>query len=146
MIYPRSVGEIRLRSADPAAQPAVDPRYLTDPADLDHLVRGLVLTREIARTAPLAGLLGAELRPGPAVTTTAGLADHVRQGVNTIFHPVGTCKMGVDDRAVVDPTLAVRGLAGLRVADASIMPRIIGGNTNAPVIMIAEKAADLIRG
>jgi choline dehydrogenase len=146
LIYPRSVGELRLRSADPAAAPAVDPRYFTDPADLEHLVRGMVLTREIGRTAPLAGMLGAELRPGPDVTTTAALADYIRQTVNTIFHPVGTCKMGVDDLAVVDPELRVRGLAGLRVADAAIMPRIVGGNTNAPVIMIAEKAADLIRG
>lgn len=146
MIYPRSVGEIRLRSADPSAAPIVDPRYFSDPADLDHLVRGMRLTRDIARAEPLAAMLGAELRPGPDVTSDAALAAFVRQTVNTIFHPVGTCKMGTDAAAVVDPALRVRGIDGLRVADASIMPAIIGGNTNAPVIMIAEKAADLISG
>jgi choline dehydrogenase len=146
LIYPKSVGEIRLRSADPAAAPVVDPRYFAERADLDHLVHGMKLTREIARAAPLASMLGVELRPGPDVTSDAALADFVRQTVNTIFHPVGTCKMGVDAAAVVDPQLRVRGVDGLRVADASIMPTIVGGNTNAPVIMIAEKAADLIRG
>jgi len=146
LIYPRSVGEIRLRSPAPETPPVVDPRYFSDPADLDHLVKGLRLSREIARTAPLAGMLGAEVWPGPAVTSDAALADFVRTTVNTIFHPVGTCKMGVDAMAVVDPELRVRGIDGLRVADASIMPTIIGGNTNAPAIMIAEKAADLILG
>ncbi|HEU0034112.1 MAG TPA: GMC family oxidoreductase N-terminal domain-containing protein [Kofleriaceae bacterium] len=144
LIYPKSHGEIRLASSDPAAPPAIDPKYLSDPADLEHLVDGVLLAREVANTAPLAELLGPERLPGPDVTTRDGVRAAVRRSVNTIFHPVGTCKMGSDAMAVVDAELRVRGLAGLRIADASIMPDIIGGNTNAPVIMIAEKAADLM--
>jgi choline dehydrogenase-like flavoprotein len=143
LIYPRSHGEVRLRSADPAAPPVIDPRYFSDPADLDHLVRGVELTREIAATDPLAKLLGAEHFPGPDVKTPEQIRASVRASCNTIFHPTGTCKMGTDASAVVDPELRVRGLRGLRVADASVMPRIIGGNTNAPTIMIAEKCAEL---
>jgi len=144
MIYPRSVGEIRLRSSDPAQAPAIDPRYLSDPADLETLVAGIKLSREIAATAPLSELVGNEVFPGPGVMSDDALRDSVRTYCNTIFHPTGTCKMGTDAQAVVDAELRVRGLSGLRVADASIMPRIIGGNTNAPVIMIAEKAAELL--
>jgi len=144
LIYPRSVGEIRLRSADPSAAPAIDPNYFSDPADLEHMVDGIELTREIAATAPMTEVLGAERLPGPAAKSRDELRAAVRSGVNTIFHPVGTCRMGSDKLAVVDAELRVHGLKGLRVADAAIMPRIIGGNTNAPVIMIAEKAADMI--
>ncbi len=144
LIYPRSKGEIRLRSANPDDLPAIDPNYFSDPADLEHLVDGVELTRAIAATAPLAEVLGAERFPGPGVKTRDELRAAVRGSVNTIFHPVGTCRMGNDPLAVVDAELRVRGLDGLRVADASIMPRIIGGNTNAPVIMIAEKAAEMI--
>jgi choline dehydrogenase len=144
LIYPRSSGEVRLRSADPLAAAAIDPAYFSDPADLEHMVDGVLLAREIAATAPLTEVLGAERLPGPAVQSRDELRAAVRSAVNTIFHPVGTCRMGTDPLAVVDAELRVRGLAGLRVADASIMPRIIGGNTNAPVIMIAEKAADMI--
>ena len=144
MIYPRSAGEVRLRSADPTQPPLIDPRYFSDPADLEVLVAGVKLSREIAATAPLADVVGKELFPGPDVRTDEALRDAIRAHCNTIFHPTGTCKMGSDALAVVDPELRVRGLRGLRVADASIMPRIIGGNTNAPVIMIAEKAADLL--
>jgi choline dehydrogenase len=143
LIYPRSHGEIRLRSDDPAAPPVIDPMYFRDPADLDHLVAGVQLAREIAATAPLAELLGPERFPGPGVTTPDEIRASVRASCNTIFHPTGTCRMGTDASAVVDPELRVRGLRGLRVADASIMPRIIGGNTNAPTIMIAEKCAEL---
>ncbi|CAN5922928.1 FAD-dependent oxidoreductase [soil metagenome] len=144
LIYPRSHGEVRLRSADPAAAPMIDPRYLQDPADLDHLVAGVKLTREIAATGALAALLGKEVFPGLSVASDEALRANVRASCNTIFHPTGTCRMGTDDGAVVDPDLRVRGLQGLRIADASVLPRIIGGNTNAPVIMIAEKAADLL--
>jgi len=144
LIYPRSHGEVRLHSADPTEAPEIDPRYFADPADLDHLVTGVKLAREIAATAPLAGILGREVFPGPAVASDDELRASVRATCNTIFHPTGTCKMGTDPLAVVDPQLRVHGLEGLRVVDASILPRIIGGNTNAPVIMIAEKAADLI--
>jgi choline dehydrogenase len=139
LIYPRSHGEIRLSSKDPAAPPAIDPRYFNDPADLDHLVAGIKLSREIAATAPLDKLLGEEVLPGPGVTSDDDLRSFVRATCNTIFHPVGTCGIG----RVVDHDLRVKGLRGLRIADASVMPRITGGNTNAPTIMIAEKAADL---
>jgi choline dehydrogenase len=104
------------------------------------------LAREIAATAPLAGLLEEEVWPGRACVSGDAVRAYVRCNAGTVFHPTGTCKMGVDPDTVVDPELRVHGLRGLRVADASIMPRIIGGNTNAPVIMIAEKAADLALG
>jgi len=146
LIYPRSHGEIRLRSSDPLAPPLIDPMYFRDPADLDHLVTGVKLTREVVATSPLAPMLGAELRPGPHVKSDDELRAFVRASCNTIFHPTGTCKMGTDAMAVVDPQLRVHGIRGLRVADASIMPRITGGNTNAPTIMIAEKCAELVAG
>jgi choline dehydrogenase len=148
LIYPRSHGEITLKSADPAEAPLIDPNYFSAPADLEHLVTGAKLCREIAATAPLAEHLEGEHFPGDGVKTDDELRAWARLNVNTIFHPTGTCKMGPagDPMAVVDPELRVHGLRGLRVADASIMPRIIGGNTNAPTIMIAEKAADLARG
>jgi len=146
LIYPHSQGAITLRSADPEVPPAIDPRYFSDARDLEHLVAGVKLTREIAATEPLASDLDQEIFPGPGVQSDDELRAWVRSSVNTIFHPTGTCKMGTDPQAVVDPELRVHGLRGLRVADASVMPRIIGGNTNAPTIMIAEKAADLVAG
>ena len=145
LIYPGSTGEIRLASRKPHERPAIDPRYFSDPADLEHLVRGIHQSREIAATAPLAAYAGREVFPGSGCRSDQAIRTAIRETVNTIFHPVGTCKMGTDDMAVVDPALRVRGVEGLRVVDASIMPRIVGGNTNAPVIMIAEKAADLVR-
>ena len=143
LIYPKSHGEVRLRSKDPMAPALIDPNYFSDGADLDHLVTGIKLAREIAATAPFASMAGAEAVPGPGVKTDDDLRAFVRRSSQTIFHPTGTCKMGVDAMAVVDPTLRVRGLRGVRVADASIMPKVVGGNTNAPVIMIAEKCAEL---
>jgi choline dehydrogenase len=143
LIYPRSHGELRLRSSNPLDAPMIDPQYLRDRADLDHLVEGVKLSREIAATGPLKDLLGEETFPGPGVTTDDQIRESVLAHCNTIFHPVGTCRMGTGSDAVVDPDLRVHGLRGLRVADASVMPRIIGGNTNAPTIMIAEKCADL---
>jgi choline dehydrogenase-like flavoprotein len=145
LIYPKSQGEIRLASADPTAAPLIDPRYFSNPADLEHLVNGIKLTREMTARSPLREMLGAEIFPGPSVSTDEQIREHVRATCQTIFHPTGTCKMGNDKSAVVDSELRVHGIRGLRVADASIMPRIVGGNTNAPVIMIAEKAADLIQ-
>jgi choline dehydrogenase-like flavoprotein len=141
LIYPRSHGEVRLRSADPAAAPAIDPQYFRDSADLEHLVVGMKLSREIAATGALKELLGDEVFPGPGVTRDDDLRAAIRASCNTIFHPVGTCGIG----RVVDSDLRVKGVRNLRVADASVMPRIIGGNTNAPTIMIAEKAADLLQ-
>jgi choline dehydrogenase len=143
LIYPKSVGELRLESADPTAAPAIDPKYFSDPSDLEVLVTGVKQAREIAATGALKEILGKEIYPGPEVTTDEQLRDNIRAGCNTIFHPVGTCKMGTGEDAVVGPDLRVHGLRGLRVADASVMPKIIGGNTNAPTIMIAEKCADL---
>jgi choline dehydrogenase len=145
LIYPRSRGTLRLRSSDPTAPPVIDPGYLADPADRRTLVEGVKLSREIATTAPLAQHLGAERMPSPAAADDEAILAGIRRHVMTIFHPVGTCRMGSDPGAVVDPALRVRGVDGLRVVDASIMPSIVGGNTNAPTIMIAEKAADLIR-
>jgi choline dehydrogenase-like flavoprotein len=146
LIYPRSRGTIRLKSADPREAPAIDPNYFDDPTDLEHLVRGVRQGREIGATEPLAAFVTREVHPGPSCTSDDAIRAKIRTDVNTIFHPVGTCKMGSDPMAVVDSQLRVRGIERLRVADASIMPQIIGGNTNAPTIMIAEKAADLIRG
>jgi choline dehydrogenase-like flavoprotein len=146
LIHPESRGTIRLRSADPHTPPAIDPRYFSAKADLDLLVAGVKLAREIAAAEPLRRFRGDEIAPGPGVKTDADIEADIRLRCNTIFHPTGTCKMGVDADAVVDPELRVRGLAGVRVADASIMPDVIGGNTHAPSVMIAEKAADLIRG
>jgi choline dehydrogenase-like flavoprotein len=144
LIYPRSRGELRLRSANPEDKPLIDPHYLEDPYDMQVLVTGIRLAREIANSEPLQGYLRGEATPGPEVKSDDDLRAAVRLYAKTIYHPVGTCKMGVGADAVVDPRLKVRGIEGLRVADASIMPSIVGGNTNAPSIMIGEKAADLI--
>jgi choline dehydrogenase len=144
LIYPESRGEIRLRSKDPADKPLIDPRYLSESYDMEVLVAGIKLAREIARSEPLAKYLKGEATPGPNVQSDDEIRAAVRLYGKTIYHPVGTCKMGVDARAVVDPKLRVCGIEGLRVADASIMPTITGGNTNAPSIMIGEKAADMI--
>jgi choline dehydrogenase len=146
LIYPKSRGTVRLRSSDPLAAPAIDPRYFSEPQDLQVLVEGVKLSREIAASSPLSRFRGEEVSPGAASIGDDDLRAKIRERANTIYHPVGTCKMGVDELAVVDPGLRVRGIAGLRVVDASIMPTIPGGNTNAPVIMIAERAADLILG
>jgi choline dehydrogenase len=123
----------------------VDPRFLTHPQDLQLQLEGLRAMREIAAREPLKSLFAAEAMPGAAVTNDAALEQHIRATSGTIWHPVGTCRMGTQADAVVDPQLRVHGLRGLRVVDASIMPRITSGNPNAPVIMIAEKASDLIR-
>ena len=142
---PASRGQITLASNDPADPPLIDPAYLSDPADLPQFVAGLRRVREIFAAKPLADVIGRELGPGAEARTDEALGAYVRErGSGTIFHPVGTCKMGTDPLAVVDPALRVRGVDGLRVVDASIMPRLIGGNTNAPTIMIAEKAAATI--
>ncbi len=145
LIRPKSRGEILLRSNDPSAAPIIDPHYLEEDDDMKVLVHGMRLAREIARTEPLAKYILEEATPGPKATSDDDLRAAVRLYGKTIYHPVGTCKMGVDAASVVDPKLRVYGIEGLRVADASIMPKIVGGNTNAPSIMIGEKAADLVR-
>ncbi len=144
-LRPRSTGEIRLKSADPRQPPAIDPKYFADPADLKTLVEGLKTGRDIFAQGPLARVIAGERFPGPGVRTNAELAEFVRQAAETEYHPVGTCRMGQDGMAVVDHRLRVHGVESLRVVDASVMPRLVSGNTNAPTIMIAEKAADLIR-
>ncbi|MDH5676275.1 MAG: GMC family oxidoreductase N-terminal domain-containing protein [Myxococcales bacterium] len=147
LLYPKSRGEVRIPSADPQAAPLIDPRYFSEEEDLQTLVRGVRMAQEIANSARLRGVLGAARKASPpAGGSDAAIAASIRRYANTIFHPVGTCKMGRDPMAVVDAGLRVHGLEGVRVADGSIMPTIVGGNTNAPVIMIAEKASDLMRG
>jgi choline dehydrogenase len=146
LLTPRSRGTIRLRSSDPLAKPAIRGNHLTEPDDVAALVAGVELARRIAGTGPLAEAAGREIFPGEAVEGADALEDDVRRRAELLYHPAGTCRMGADDEAVVDPELRVRGTRGLRIVDASIMPLIPGGNTNAPTIMIAEKAADLILG
>lgn len=139
LLYPKSRGTVRLRSADPSHAPLIDPAYLAT------LLRGYRLARAIAATDPLARELQGEAAPGAHRTSDAELAAEIRLRSHTVYHPVGTCKMAPGPDGVVDHRLRVKGVDGLRVADASIMPTIIGGNTNAPSIMIAEKCADLVR-
>ncbi len=141
LIYPKSRGTLRLRSADPSDAPLFDPAYLKEREDTEVLIEGIAMIREImAGTGDNTG----ELKPGGPTLEEKGLREALPNYVHTVYHPVGTCRMGVDERAVVDPQLRVRGIEGLRVADASIMPSVTGGNTNAPAMMIGEKAADLI--
>ncbi len=144
--HPESRGFLRIRSRDPFAAPEIHPGYLSAPADLDELVEGARLLRRIAAQPPLAKAIRRELRPGPGVTSDEAIRDDIRQRSGSVFHPCGTCAMGPDAAAgaVVDARLRVHGLDGLRVADASVFPRITSGNLNAPVIMVGEKAAQMI--
>lgn len=144
-IQPRSRGTLRLGCADPDAAPRIQPNYLEAEADLETLVWGVRRAREILGARAFDAWRGAEVAPGPEVRTAAQVRDFVRLTATTLFHPVGTCKMGRDPLAVVDPELRVYGVTGLRVADASVMPVITAGNPNAPTVMIAEKAASMIR-
>lgn len=146
LIYPKSRGTVRLGSADPSAAPVIDPGYLSEPDDRRLLLDGIELVREVMANRVIAGDVKSELSPGAAFPDRAALAKELPNRATTVYHPVGTCRMGADERAVVDPALRVRGVEGLRVADASIMPSIIGGNTNAPSMMIGEHAATLILG
>jgi len=145
-LRPESRGRITLRSDDPLAAPAIDPRYLTEGADLDALVEGIGMAREIARQSPLDDVRGEEVWPGEGCETDEEIAAWARETVETVYHPVGTCRMGDDGTAVVDDRLRVHGLKGIRVVDASVMPTIPGGNTNAPTIAVAERAADFLTG
>ena len=145
LIRPESRGSITLRSSDPFASPAIQPNYLSSDAELQVLIEGIKLARRIGGAGPFDRFRGAEQFPGAAAQRDDALAEYVRSSAETVYHPAGTCKMGHDAMAVVDDELRVRGLENLRVADASIMPTLVGGNTNAPTIMIAEKAADLLR-
>jgi choline dehydrogenase len=146
-LRPESRGTIHVKSADPFAPPSIRPNYLSTPLDRDTIVAGLRWGRVIAGQQALSPYMGDELLPTTAVESDADLLEFARQSGSTIYHPVGTCAMGRagDPNAVVDPELRVRGVEGLRVVDASVMPRLVSGNTNAPTIMIAEKASDMIR-
>ncbi|MBB4682893.1 GMC family oxidoreductase [Amycolatopsis jiangsuensis] len=143
MIYPKSRGTLRLSSADPAATPLIDPQYLADPADLEVLAEGSEMVREIFASKAFKGSVKEELHPGAGLRGQE-LRDAILNRATSVYHGVGTCRMGVDELAVVGPDLRVRGVEGLRVCDASIMPSITGGNTNAPAIMIGERGAQLV--
>jgi choline dehydrogenase len=144
LLHPRSRGRVRLRSADPHDPPRIQLNVLADPEDVATLIRGIGVARSIYRTPPQAKLTGREIRPGAELDTPSQLERYIRESAAVTQHPVGTCAMGVGPEAVVDPQLRVRGVEGLRVADASIMPTVPGGNTNAACIMVGEKASDLI--
>ena len=145
LLQPKSRGRLTLASADPLAAPAIDPAFFAERDDLERLVRGFKLMRGILAQPALAGLRGRELPASAGAVTDEQIEAFIRGHADTIYHPVGTCRMGPGERDVVDAALRVHGVEGLRVVDASIMPTIVSGNTNAPVIMIGEKAADLIR-
>jgi choline dehydrogenase len=140
-LRPESRGELTLNSADPTVAPAMQPRYLSEDYDRKMMIECARLSRSIFSQEAFEPFIGDEIFPGAKVQTDEGLIDFIRKKAETIYHPIGTCKMGVDEMAVVDPQLNLRGMDGLSVVDASIMPTLVSGNTNAPTIMIAEKFA-----
>jgi choline dehydrogenase len=142
---PDSRGDIMIRSADPTSAPAIKPNYLDTKVDQEAIIAGIKMLRKIAGAPAFDMFRDMECRPGDQVKSEDESLDYARQTAATMYHPVGTCRMGPDHDAVVDTSLRVQGVDGLRVVDASVMPTLISGNTNAPTIMIAEKAADIIR-
>jgi len=144
-LRPESRGHVRIKSADPSTYPTIFANYLADPLDQEVAVAGLKWARKIGAAPALSPYVDSELNPGGAFTTDEQLLAYARLSGSTIYHPVGTCQMGQGPMSVVDAQLRVRGIEGLRVVDASVMPRLVSGNTNAPTIMIAEKASDMIR-
>jgi choline dehydrogenase len=148
LMRPRAVGWVKLRSRDPADLPLVNPNYLGHPDDLRHLREGLKIARDILRADPLGRIVREELFPGPGVQGDAAIEEHVRRTVKTDYHPVGTCRMGHDGDpdAVLGPDLRVRGVDGLRVIDASAMPKLVSANTNAPTMALADRAVSIMRG
>lgn len=142
---PEARGSVTITSADPDTAPLIDPNYLGAEADIDRIVEGIKVARRIAATGPFGAWQAAEVLPGADATTDEDLRDSAATGTGTYYHPVGTCAMGIHADAVVDLELRVHSLQNLRVADASVMPLVVSVNTNAATIMIAVKAADLIR-
>ena len=140
---PESKGTVKIASKDPSAAPLIDPNYLTDDSDMKVLIKGYKKMMEIMNTEPLKKFNN--IRNPININDDKAIEAAIRARSDTIYHPVGTCKMGIDNMAVVDSSLRVKGVQNLRVVDASVMPTLVGGNTNAPTIMIAEKAADLIK-
>jgi choline dehydrogenase-like flavoprotein len=146
LVSPKARGQVWLRSSDPTAKPRIITNTLSEPEDLESMIAGMQLGREIADRSPLREIRIKELRPGPQASTREDLEADLRRRLMLIYHPVGTARMSdTHEMAVVDSRLRVHGIEGLRVVDASIMPTITGGNTNAPTIMIAERGSDLIR-
>jgi choline dehydrogenase len=145
LLTPDSRGHMELASPDPLRAPAFHPNYLSAPGDIRRSIAGLRMMRSIAQAEPLASRIVAEISPGAPITSDEQWLEHLKANGNSGWHQVGTCRMGSDAQAVVDPQLRVRGARRLRVIDASIMPRIVAGNTNAACIMIGEKGADMIR-
>lgn len=144
-LRPESLGSIHIGSADPRQHPEIRFNFLSDPVDQQTMVDGVKLIRRLGNAAPLDEYRGEEVDPGPGISSDADILDHIRRTANTAFHPIGTCRMAPGPEGVVDSRLRVHGLQGLRIADASIMPTMVSGNTNAASIMIGEKASDLIR-
>ena len=147
-LYPKARGTVRLADADPTAAPLIDPNLLGEPEDIQPLIRALKIARAAFASQPFVKYHGTEVAPGPATASDAELDAYIRQTGYTVHHPGGTCRMGAadDPLSVVDPQLRVKGIAGLRVADASVMPKVVGGNTNAPCVMIGERCADFVLG
>ena len=145
LLRPKSRGGVQLKSNNPLDPPIIDQRFFSEDEDLDTLLWGFKECRRIVNSSVFQKYEPSEIHPGNRITGDDQLKDYIRQSGTTIFHPVGTCKMGTDEDSVVNSRLCVYGIKGLRIADASIMPRIIGGNTNAPSIMIGEKAAAMIK-
>jgi choline dehydrogenase len=145
-LRPESRGEIRLRSTDPTETPLIQPNYLSEARDRETMREAFKAMREVMHQPALAALSDGEIWPQPDIRSDADIDAFIRATGGTVYHPVGTCRMGGDDAAIVDETLKVRGTEGLRVVDASVMPSLVGGNTHAPTVMIAEKAADMILG
>jgi choline dehydrogenase len=146
LLHPRSIGHVHIQSADPLVHPRIDPCYLSDPSDAQLLIDGARIARKLAQMPAMKAVTVRETRPGPEVQDDEGLLAYIRGNTGTSWHATGTCKMGVDDLAVVDPELRVRGIDRLRVIDSSICPTLSSSNTNIPTIAIAEKGADLILG
>lgn len=146
VLRPKSRGQVTLASADPAVPAVIDPRYLSDPGDVETTFRGLEMAREVMASRLMREFVKEEAMPGPDIRSADALREFIGAYGKTVYHPAGTCRIGIDDMAVVDPELRVHGVDGLRIADASVMPVVTSGNTNAPSIMIGERASDFVLG